>query len=334
MIENKQKNMANKQSSGRITIANIIAIVGIVLLLVFSFIGRSYMSGGELGWDIVISVAVTAFTAFLLWFLIKAKGAENQLDKWRKIEYATLAAYILFAIPASLLGGIMHFFIVNDNKECMKLFAEADLAKIDNMFHEYTEFETEAISRTGTGLRNATGQGQICDAALNRFMEENRIEHTRSSADNFETIQRNALVGAGFEAFYSAFRQQENEIENAVNSWSIIQIPMKAKLIGDLAESVQKELNKLSSNAKLPVITYDSGSSSYTLGENQTRNFEVEGSFQFREALQNASGFSITAILVVLLIHALILFNYIVAYRTSTLGISKRGAEDGGIILN
>lgn len=326
--------MANKQSSGRITIANIIAIVGIVLLLVFSFIGHSYMSGGELGWDIVISVAITAFTAFLLWFLIKAKGAENQLDKWRKIEYATLAAYILFAIPASLFGGIMHFFVVNDNKESIKMYAKADLTKIDNMFNEYKDFESEAISRTGTGLSNATGRGQICDATLNKFMEDNRIEHTKESANNFEKIQRNALVGAGFDAFYNNFRQQENGIENAVNSWSIIQIPMKAKLISDLAESAQKELNKLSNNAKLPVIEKNSGI--YTITKYQTNNFEVEGSvdsFQFKKELQNASGFSITALLVVLLIHILILFNYIVAYRTSTLGISKRGEEDGGRIL-
>lgn len=326
--------MANKKSSEKITIANVIAVVGIVLLLVFSFIGHSYMSGGELGWDIVISVAITAFTAFLLWFLIKAKGAENQLDKWRKIEYATLAVYILFAIPASLFGGIMHFFVVNDNKESIKLYAKEDLAKIDKMFNEYKEFESEAISRTGTGLRNATGQGQICDAALNKFMEENRIEHTRESANNYELIQRNTLVGNGFDTFYETFRQKRNEIESAVNSWSIIQIPMKAKLISDLAESAQKELNKLSNNAKLPVIKDISGI--YTITRYQTSNFEVEGtidSFQFKKALQNASGFSITAILVVLLIHILILFNYIVAYRTSTLGISKHGEEDGGRIL-
>lgn len=326
--------MKKKQSSGRITIANIIAIVGIVLLLVFSFIGHSYMSGGELGWDVVRSVAITAFTALLLWFLIKAKGAENQLDKWRKIEYATLAVYILFAIPASLFGGIMHFFVVNDNKESIKSCAKADLTKIDNLFNEYKDFESEAISRTGTGLKNTIGQ--ICDASLNKFMEDNRIEHTKESIKNFEIIQRNALVGAGFNAFYDTFRQQKNEIENAVNSWSSMQIPMKTRLISDLAESAQEELNKLSSNAKLPVITYDSSLHCYTLGENQTRHFEVEGSvdsFRFKKALKDSSGFSVTAVLVVLLIHFLILFNYIVAYRTSTLGISKLGEEDGGIIL-
>ena len=111
---------------------------------------------------------------------------------------------------------------------------------------------------------------------------------------------------------------------------------MKAKLITDLAVSAQEELNKLSSNAKLPVITYDSSLRCYTLGDNQTRHFEVEGSvdsFQFKKALKDASGLSVTAVFVVLLIHILILFNYIVAYRTSTLGISKRGEEDGGRIL-
>ena len=49
--------------------------------------------------------------------------------------------------------------------------------------------------------------------------------------------------------------------------------------------------------------------------------------------MQEADGFSVTAILVVLLIHFLILLNYIVAYRTSTLGITKNSEEDGGLIL-
>ena len=164
--------MAKKQQAGRITIANIIAIVGIVLLLVFSFLGRSYMSGGELGFDIVIAVAITGFTAFLLWFLIKAKGAENNIDKWKKAELAALVVYIIFAIPASLFGGIMHFFVVNDKKAEIKQYAKADLNIIDEMFTEYKNFESEALAITGTGLSNAKGAGQLCDETLNSFMQE------------------------------------------------------------------------------------------------------------------------------------------------------------------
>lgn len=327
--------MANKQKSGKITIANIIAIVGIVLLLVFSFIGHSYLSGGELGMDIVISVAITAFTVFLLWFLIKAKGAENQLDKWRKIEYATLAVYIIFAIPASLLGGIMHFFVVNDNKAIIKSYALSDVRKIDQLISEYKEFESQAITKTGTGLRNVTGPNQRADISLNQFMEDNRIEHDRNSAKNFETIQRNNLLGANFETYHNQIRRQEQEFINVVDGWSILQIPSKTKMIEELAISVEKELTRMSNEAKLPKIEYQNGM--YAITEsNQCKNFEISGGvekFQFKHALQNASGFSITALLVVLLIHLLILFNYIVAYRTSTLGISKNSEEDGGRIL-
>jgi len=326
--------MAKGQKSDRITIANIMAVVGIVLLLVFSYIGHSYMSGGELGWDIVISVAITAFTAFLLWFLIKAKGAENHLKKWKIVEYVTLAVYILFAIPASLFGGIMHFFVVNAEKEEIKMYAEQDLALVDEIFEDYNLFESEAISTTGTGLANATRGGEICDEKLNQFFNENSIQHTSESVKNYEDIQRRKLLGTGFDNFYDEYLDQRNEIQNAVNGWSIIQIPMKAKQISDLAKTVQEELNELSQSADLPLISKDTSSGKYTVGENQTKNFEIEGgieSFKFKKAIQEANGFSVTAILVVLLIHFLILLNYFVAYRTSTLELTNE--EDGGMNL-
>ena len=61
------------------------------------------------------------------------------------------------------------------------MYAKADLTKIDNMFIDYKEFEEQAIARTGTGRRNATGPNQRCDAALNKFMDENRIAHTMTA---------------------------------------------------------------------------------------------------------------------------------------------------------
>lgn len=327
--------MANKQKAGRITKANILAIVGLALLMVFSFMGHSYLSGGELGWDILIAVAITAFTALLLWFLIKAKGAENQLDKWRKIEYAALAVYVIFAIPASLMGGIMHFFVVNDNKEIIKAYAQNDIDKINQLIAQYKDFEEQAITNTGTGLRNVTGPNQQADMALNKFMAENHIEHNRNSANNFETIQRNNLIGANFDTYVSKIKQQEQQILNVVNAWSIMQIPAKAKMIEELALGVEKELTQKSDAAKLPRIEEKYGF--YTIVEaNQCSSFKISGgveSLQFRDALQNTSGFSPVAVLVVLLIHCLILFNYVVAYRTNVMEVSKNSKEDGGIVL-
>lgn len=320
--------MANKKQEGRISIANIIAIVGIVLLLVFSFLGRSYMSGGELGFDIVIAVAITSFTAFLLWFLIKAKGAENNIDKWKKAELAALAIYIVFAIPASLFGGIMHFFVVNDKKVEIKQYAKADLDIINDMFNEYLNFEREALAITGTGLSNARGQGQLCDENLNAFMQERSI-NTRESALNYEQIQRNKLIGSGFESYYQSYLSVRNEIEDAVSSWSVMQIPSKAKQIEDLATSASKYLTNLSNEAKLPVI--ENSGSRYTITGYQAKNFSVDiESLMFKKKLVETTGFSITALLVVLLIHFLILFNYIVAYRTDKISVGKYSQNDGG----
>lgn len=320
-----------KNKSTSVTLANIIATVGLVLLLVFTFIGHSYMSGGELGWDIIIAVGITAFTALLLWFMIKAKGAENDLGKWRVIEYSTLAVYIIFAIPVSLYGGIMHFFVVNDNKEEIKQYARDDLYKIDNMLREYKEFESEAIHHTATGLTNATRPGQIADSSLMSFMEENNIQSNRASVNNYEMIKTMELVGDGFDSYYDNFRRQQSEIESVVDSWSVMQIPAKAKLISELANSAEKEINELSQNANLPDIVLHNGI--YSLGGYQKKDFSIDGSFKFKKALEDAAGFSLLAILVVLLIHLLILFNYFTAYRTKSLGISKTSEDDGGIRL-
>lgn len=324
--------MANQQKSGKITIANIVSVVGVVLLLVFTFMGYSYMSGGELGWDILISIGITGFTVFLLWFLIKAKGAENNLDKWKMAEFSILAVYVIFALTTSIYGGIMHFFVVNDHKDDIKEYAGQDLAKIESMFNDFKKYEEDAISTTYTGLKNATGRGQVCDADLNTFMEENRIEHTRTSADNYERIQTTNLIGK-YESYYEQFKTEKEEIMNVVNSWSIMMIPAKANRIEKIAIAASAELTKISNEAKLPIILNKSGK--YTIEGYQQKVFNVDGgveSFQFRNAIREADGFSFTALLIVLLIHALILFNYIVAYRTSTLDIND-SEEDGGRIL-
>lgn len=321
--------MEKKAKNGKVTIANIIAIVGVVLLMVFTFIGHSFMSGGELGMDIVVSVAITAFIAFLVWFMIKAKGAENELAKWKKLEIATLVVYVVVAIPLSLYGGIMQFFIVNDNKERVKECAKDDLDRIDQMFLDYKEFEEQAIGRTSDGLSNAIKEGRRNDD-LKEFMKTNHISVSEEGVSAFKDLQMRLLVGSGYERLYTSFKEQRVKIEQSIDSWSMMQIPTKAKQIPALAESAQQELNTLSNGAKLSVINNESGL--YKIKEYQVKRFET-APLELKEAMQGTGGFSVKALLFVLLIHILILFNYVVAYRTSTLSINKRGRNDNGRIL-
>lgn len=328
--------MAKKQQSNKVTIANLIAIAGLGLLLVFSYLGNSFKSGGEMGMDIIISVGIAAFAAFLLWFMIKAKGAQNQLEKWKNIEYATLAVYVVFAIISSWMGGIMHYFVVNENKETIKSYAKADIKKINDLILEYKEYESDAITITGNGLEGASNDNQERDESLRNFMEENAIEyHSSTSANNFVNFQRKNLLGSNFESYFTAIKNQEQEFLNVVNAWSVIQIPTKTKMIEELATSVEKELTKLSNNAKLPKIEIDDHYKFTITEPNQCREFLIDGgikSFQFKKALQSTDGFSVTAVAISLLIHIMILFNYITTRRTNVFR-GGRQINDGGNLL-
>ena len=329
--------MAKQQNSEKITIANMVSVVGVVLLLVFTYIGYSYMSGGEIGFDILVSAGITGFTVFLLWFLIKAKSAENNLVKWKIAEFTVLAVYVIFSLSTAVFGGIMHFFVVNGNKDAIKNYAVSDLDKIEQLFNDYDTFESNALAVTATGLRNATAPRQVWHDDLRTFMNENHIAHDIESANNFVNLQREDLIGFEYESMYEEFQHKKSEIINAVDTWSAITIPSKANLIGKLAKAAEERLTELSQNAKLPVITQDASIRKYVIGDYQKETFAIAGgieNLEFVEALKTAEGFSVAALLIVLLIHTLVLFNYIAAFRTHVIKPGPDGLEeDGGRVL-
>lgn len=327
--------MANKNSSGKLTKANIISIVGLVLLFSFTFLGHSFKSGGEMGWDILVSVAITGLAAFALWFLVKAKGAENQLEKWRIIELSTLVAYVVVVIPLSFCGGVTNFFAANADKASYKDKAHNDIAKIDSVFSQYENFEKDALEKTLTGLGNSVSMGMIRSSELVTYMEHNSIKPTRTSVENFVEIQKGNVLGTQYEQYNKQYKAERDAIINTIDSWNVIQIPSQAKLIEDLAVQTSKWLTERSASAKLPLV--ENKSQAFTIIEsNQVKQYQVEGgieNLEFRKAIMSAGGMNITSILFLIIVHVLILLNYFVAYRTFTLGLTKNPNNDGGVTL-
>lgn len=329
--------MANKNNSGKLTKANIISIVGLVLLFSFTFLGHSFKSGGEMGWDILVSVAITGLAAFALWFLVKAKGAENQLERWRIIEISTLVAYVVVVIPLSFCGGVTNFFAANADKDSYKVKAHNDIAKIDSVFSQYEKFEKNAVEQTGNGLGNSVSMGMSRSSELVTYMEHNSIKPTRTSVDNFVEIQNGNVLGTQYEQYYNQYKAERDAIINTIDSWNVIQIPSQAKLIEDLAVQTSKWLTERSASAKLPFVRPDPMSHAFTIIEsNQAKQYQVEGgieNLEFRKAIMSAGGMNISSILFLIIVHLLILLNYFVAYRTFTLGLSKNPNNDGGVTL-
>lgn len=331
--------MANKKKNNGISIANLIAIIGCVVLLIFSFMGRSYLSGGEMVWSIIIAIGITIIAALLLWLLIKAKSAENEIAKWKVVEISVLVIYIVFAGATVFYSGITHFFVVNGNKDAIKTYAEADFDRIDSLFINYEEFEVKALTTTFSGLENAVDEGAIVDDDLDTFFEENSIEQSTYGVENFvEEIQRNGLLGDTYENLKEEYEKQRQEIMRDVKDWNTLFIPYKAHKIETLATDISAKLNQMSDEALLPKIEMNEDGEYTITQEDQSNTFDIEGgveTLKFRKAIIESGGISLTAILITLLIHLLILFNYIVAYRTSTVGIKgKKGGIPGGIRLD
>lgn len=325
--------MSKKQKSKGITIANIVSLAGLVALLVFSFLGLVFKRGGEVGMSILLSSVITLVGAFLLWLMIKAKGVENDLKRWRVVELSTVAAYVIFAVFASWHGGLMNFFVVNDHKEAIKKYAEADFQKIDAMFAEFKSYENHALANTVNGLYSATGLDQRCDQALLEFMQGVGMSSTRDGVETYSSI-KNSEIGSYYEARYDNFLSRKKEIGSAIDNWSVMRVAFNVDAIDKLARQFADELTSKSEEFQLPLIvrSVDGG---YTINGYQSRDFKVQGgdgSLQFKSAITGVTGFSVMAVVVALLIHLIVLFNYFVAYRTFV--VKGGGGDDGGITLD
>lgn len=324
---------ANQQKSDRITIANVVAIVGLVFLLIFSFLGLMVKFGGSIGWPAIISVAITAVTALILLFLIKAKGAENEQEKWRMFEYGALATYVIFAIIAALFGGLMYFFSINENKEELSNYAEEDLATIENLFTEYNTFWDKAIKKTEDACKNI-GTSH-CDDSLKQFIRNTDLDVYREAKEKKLFEEEIPGEAVAEKQLYDKFKKEHKSLTADLGRWNIFTIPFAARTIAKYAEEVPKCLDKHSIGANIPVIE-ENDNNKYTMDGQYALDFssrKIAENLKMKKALQNAGGFSISGVCIALLIHLFILLNYIVANRSAYTSIRKNQKNGGGITL-
>lgn len=327
-----------KKNNG-ISIANIVAILGLVIFLVLSYLGQSYMSGGSMIWDILKSSGYTAVAAFLIWFLIKAKGAENDLKKWKILEYLVLVIYILYAVVSIQYSGVIHFFNVNDKKEQVKEFAREDIANVNKMYDEYEKFEYEKLDDIVAHLSNMDMYNNYIPNDLQNFIEDKTI--TIGDMSSINTYRDDIKKKIDEYKDYKKISDAEfKTILSQINSWSVLNIPATSQKIEKLSKEIAKRLTENSNNVSdyLPVIMVDDNGY-YIDGSHKIEFSSEDLNLQYKKAISEPvkltefENLSIIGFLSIIGIHLLILFNYIVAYRTKTLPVGRKMNKDGGITL-
>lgn len=334
------KRQSNKSTNNKkaITGSVLLCVVGLTVLGVFTFLGHSYLSGGEIAIDIVLALALVLVAAGLVWGLRKSATAVNELTKWRAVEYVLLAVFVVFALFAGMSLGFGHFFTVNSNKAAVKTSFAQDQANITAMVQNYYDFETKAINKTCDGLENAIGYGSRRSQELNEFMSSCGIQPSRESIKAYRELKTRKLVGRDYKVKIMEDSLNLDKSRRIVNSWAMIELPFQPRAVHATADSIEKQLNTLSADANLPEIVR-TGSNYYTLGQRQVASFssglvtETGASrSNLAQALAQTGTLTALAWVVMILVNVMILMPYITAPRIRT-NRRKKDRDDGGQII-
>lgn len=302
--------MAQKKNS--ITLANVIATIGIVLLTVFIFLGYFYTSD-NIGISILKAVGWAFLFTLLLWFMIKAKGAEDDLKKWLVLEILTLVVYLIAAGISS--PKVARFATIYVSSGDLKAAANTDIETIRQRIDMFKTKEHRALSVTITGLENATN-GEVSEA-LTDFVADNNFELNQQSIDIFKekwAAVIDNVTDSTLSSFSDVWDTELTRCNDLIQSWSVLKIPEAVSTMTNISNQVPAKLAEVSSTLPLPVIHRD-GNGIYDIEKmHETGNYNMNA--QFAEKINAMGSFSIVGILICLVLHAMILFNYLVAYRT------------------
>lgn len=319
--------MAKKKSNG-VTLANVIAVFGIVLLSVFIFLGYFY-SGDVLGISILKAVAWAAGFSLLIWLLVKAKTADADGNKWFIIEGIVLFLYIVVALLSS--NKVARFATIYSASDELKTAASDDITQIRQTIAQFQSRENEALTNTVTGLElAATGEST---QALKDFVADNEFELTNGSILNFKTKWEGRIANVTdreLESYYEAWDEKLMEYNELIQTWSILKMPEAANAMKDLGPQVSAKLEEISAGLPFPVIYKNEADVSAINRQHEAGRYPIETTFASR--FNDMSSYSVVGIILCVALHAMVLFNYFIASRPRRVKPDKNvNINDGGM---
>lgn len=330
----------NKSKSEKISIANIISVVGLAALAFLSYLGCSFKWPDQnVGITILLALCPTAVAAFFLWMMTHAKGVENNFRGWMIVEIVSGLAFLGTAV----WGGswMMPFFVVNQRAEELQDAAKNDLTAMEREIGRFVNRQTEKLNIMFTGMQNALEDGGY-DEQVGKL-----IDTAKGMSGSFTTwieYQKESIDSIKYndDMYRSIWQEEISEMRSEVNGWKIFVIPDIAekmiRLAGteesiDTDESICGILNSISRNSalcRIEAVTTDYGRKVYRVAGFDAETYDLK--LTFPEEL-SAGGFSGGGFVVIVLVYILILFNYIFAYRSKKGSLESEANYEHGAAL-
>ena len=308
----------SKKKTSKVTIANIVTMLGLVALALFVFCGHALQNfENNMGTNIIVSLAFVLGVLFVLWLMIHAKKVENNFGPWRIVE---VGAIVLF-LGASYFTGtkMMKYFVINDKMETLKEVALEDVQGLSDLIDEFVDNETDRCRQTATLADNYSYESYFNNIADEYGDVEDYFSHLEKKVGKIEAD------GSGINN-RSAWEKEISEIRETITNWNLIMLPDAVKHLEVLSKDMNEKLTEISASYKFKEI--------YGSGLSNSRSNVYEYKVKFPAMVKEAEGFSPAGLGIIILIDILVLASYVFAYRSRKVAPKAKGAFLGGAPLN
>ena len=307
-------------NSKNIGVADIISVVGIILLGIGCFLGLNFLLQGNLTVSIPCTLVLIGATYGLVFFLVKIKQVERNQKQNKVIELAMLIIGYIGIIGIISFFLFTHFLNVEmGRKEQITANAKAQLADARKMFLEYESYVEKRCNIYGIELSNAINNKKFDPGTYKSIGFDPSGPSDEDQKKLLVDICRKDLTPVDFQTLKTDAETNITDAENAIEAWNWLKIP---HVIQGLLQTRQDWLLKLAYFSQLNkqglkepfLFTFDN-------------NTDLAPELSRREMVGK---YFLLGLIGLLICHLMILWPYIFGKRSSKMEITgKDGTKTG-----
>lgn len=315
----------SQEKKGKITIANILALIGLAGIGVVTFFGMQlHSSDGTPGTAIIGAIALVVGLGFLLMMSIKAKKADNNPDKWRYVEWTCWVVYV--AVAAYFATPFQRFFYMTTEKSDLQAMARAEVQAIQEMYQSYEHQQKKYLTDAVEQLKNYNDSKQISMTYNGELAKY--VKGVGTNVDSWES-KANLIVKLQPD-------KELSDIAHEIEVWNIMNLSSLAlrleKKDKEAWTSMETKIREFGEKNKLIPVIGGGGVQPYYFNGYAKFDLGTPPQPKFAQALRASNGNTVLGWIVYVVLNLLVLLNYLTTSRSAYVG-PRRGRKIGGLPL-
>ena len=310
-----------KANNSNVSIANVIAMLGLAGVGVITFFGVLLGSAdGAIGSACLMALALVAALACLLVVSVKAKGADDNRDKWLWVEIGALVLYAVVAVGFS--RPFHRFFYVKSQQQELQQQGRQEVKAIEQLYADYEQQRKAALDNAVQQIANYQNS-KTTSLSMDSYIQKMHVDQKwAGKADKLTKLRPD---------------QDLKQLAENIEDFSLLSLAQTAASLAEKDSLAfltvrQKVQANQEEHSLIPRFVNDAtgayvqdGYAAFQLGKAPQPRLQP--------ALQQASGSTWLSWVTLIVVHLLVLLNYLVAQRSGVVGPSRGNGPKGGLDL-